>query len=108
MRVRASTLLETIISMGLMGCVLATSGVIFSNVLHGDRSGRCTRAELAFARWRDGLSPSAPPKDDVLLVEGLTVAIHCEPIGTSSTRVRAEARSEDGALIWDRRILFVP
>ncbi len=44
MRIRSSSLVETVAAMAILGFVLATSGLIFANVLQSDRAYQRTLA----------------------------------------------------------------
>lgn len=47
MRLKAATMMETLISMTLLATVLAIAALTFSNVVQSDRSARRTAARLA-------------------------------------------------------------
>ena len=106
-RLRASTLIETVISMGLLGSVLAVSGVIYSNVLRSDPSIARTRMALAIAHWSMVVDPLALPPDQRITWDGVDLSITARE-EEGMTHVHFTATIEGRSDSWECDRILVP
>ena len=107
MRIRSSTLLETMISMAMTAGILATSMVIYANVLHSDRSLQRTQARLLIDHtFERALGGGIDGTDG----EGaLQVSVEQVPLPLDLQRVTVKVTNAEGDIVLERvRILQGP
>lgn len=105
-RLRSSTLIETVISMGLLGSVLAASGIIYTNVLRSDRSGARTRMALAVAHWTASTDPVHLPAEERVTVDGVDLRITtAEVAGGMQLHFTAAIAGQTGTWECDRYLV---
>ncbi len=104
--IRASTLIETLVAMGLLGCVLATSGLIYATIFRGDRSLMSTRLELAFDRWLRDVAWEEVRSGGHVTLEGYELLITMDPMSDGfHVHVETIAGGRDH---WTKDVLVRP
>lgn len=101
MRIKASTLLETVAAMAIIGCVLGCAGLIFSNVLAGDASARRTRARLAIDYAVAHMLTDGRIGEGDRISDGVLVRSSWKSISTYQREVRFTAMSADGSVLFE-------
>lgn len=109
MRFRASTLLETLISMAMIGGVLTVTMVLYANVLHGDRSLARMRARtLIDATYARITADNAIPMTTHAGTDG-TISIEWHPLPRQLREVHVRVADANGRPVLEcRRILQGP
>ncbi|MEO8069040.1 MAG: type II secretion system protein [Flavobacteriales bacterium] len=108
MKLRAATLLETLVAMALLGGVLATAVLIFSNVVEGDRSNRRTRARLAADDMFARIEAAQRVALGELEKDGFTIRIDQEILSGEQRSVKVTVVEGDGTILEAQRILPGP
>jgi hypothetical protein len=102
MRIRSSSLVETVAAMAILGFVLASAGLIFSNVLQSDHAYKRTRAwamiEGEVVRMRDQARCDAVPCNE----RGLDLRFDRQSLDAHRRVVHFEVRDEQGALVLEQ------
>jgi Tfp pilus assembly protein PilV len=101
MRIRASTLLETVAAMAIIGCVLGCAGLIFSNVLAGDTSARRTRARLAIDHAVTRMLTEGRPGEGERMSDGVLIRSAWKSGGKYHREVHLTALSADGNVLLE-------
>jgi hypothetical protein len=101
MRLKASTLLETVAAMAIIGCVLGCAGLIFSNVLAGDTSARRTYARLAIDHAVTRMLTEGRMGEDEQITGGVFLRRAWKPVGLYRRQVRLTALDATGNVLLE-------
>lgn len=98
-------MLETMVSMAMLAGVLATTGMIYGNVLSSDRSAQRTKAEMAVAQGMEEWEELGAGGPGELIINDCRVAIRPEAGGPGAAIVHITVRSEQGAVLLERDLI---
>lgn len=101
MRLRAATLMETLISMTLLATVLAIAALTFSNVVQSDRSARRTAARLTAEELLDRIDQERMITEGTANAPLGTATVEWSPLPADARRITIRIADNDDVLLME-------